>query len=136
MKLCKPAKQLTAALVAGAMALSLCAPALAEAPLPAAAAVAAPTESTPDGVVLQQEENATNSVEGITINDKVYTTDPSAATGGIISYDIGEGQAFYTPSKQQLNLVGPFTKTLTISAPGVDIVMTSDNGQLQKTVPH
>lgn len=48
MKLCKPAKQLTAALVAGAMALSLCAPALAEAPLPgAAAAVAAPTESTP-----------------------------------------------------------------------------------------
>ena len=131
MKLCKPAKQLTAALVAGAMALSLCAPALAEAPLPgAAAAVAAPTESTPDGAVLQQEENATNSVEGITINDKVYTTDPSAATGGIISYDIGEGQAFYTPSKQQLNLVGPFTKTLTISAPGVDIVMTSDNGQV------
>lgn len=48
MKLCKPAKQLTAALVAGAMALSLCAPALAEAPLPAAAAVAALTESTPD----------------------------------------------------------------------------------------
>ena len=85
MKLCKPAKQLTAALVAGAMALSLCAPAPAEAPLPgAAAAVAAPTESTPDrkgslngSATYQDEEGNVENTENwnITVNGMPVTKD-------------------------------------------------------------
>ena len=135
MKLCKPAKQLTAALVAGAMALSLCAPALAEAPLPgAAAAVAAPTESTPDrkgslngSATYQDEEGNVENTENwnITVNGMPVTKDNcnnilGGANNGKLSYD---SQNKVLKSEQAIY------GNLTITAPeDVDIQLCNDVG--------
>ena len=113
MKRHKLIQRLTAALVAGAMALSFCAPALAEAPSaaadPAAPAATASTaeNSTADTIVFDQlslgtQEDWTNSSGDVALR--------------------------YTAADRTLTVTGTYFGALTISAPGVNVVLTGTTG--------
>ena len=117
MKRHKLIQRLTAALVAGAMALSFCAPALAEAPSaaadPAAPAATASTaeNSTADTIVFDQlslgtQEDWTNSSGDVALQ--------------------------YTAADRTLTVTGTYFGALTISAPGVNVVLTGITGPAVK----
>lgn len=114
MKLHTLTRRFTAAVLTAAMALSLCAPALAEAPGtaadPAAPAASAPAEnSTADTIVFDQLHLGTQ-------EDWTQT----APSGDVVLQ--------YTAANRTLTVTGTVQKALTISAPGVNVVLNSTTG--------
>lgn len=118
MKLYTLTRRFTAAVLTAAMALSFCAPALAEAPsaaadpaAPAASATAA-ENSTADTIVFNQLSLGTQEDWAKTI-----TGDSS-----------GDVALQYTAADRTLTVTGTVQKALTISAPGVNVVLTGTTG--------
>ena len=114
MKLYTLTRRFTAAVLTAAMALSLCAPALAEAPGtaadPAAPAASAPAEnSTADTIVFDQLYFGTQ-------EDWTQT----APSGDVVLQ--------YTAANRTLTVTGTVQKALTISAPGVNVVLNGTTG--------
>ena len=114
MKLHTLTRRFTAAVLTAAMALSLCAPALAEAPGtaadPAAPAASAPAEnSTADTIVFDQLH--------LGAQEDWTQTAPS-----------GDVVLQYTAANRTLTVTGTVQKALTISAPGVNVVLNSTTG--------
>ena len=114
MKLYTLTRRFTAAVLTAAMALSFCAPALAEAPGtaadPAAPAASAPAEnSTADTIVFDQLHLGTQ-------EDWTQT----APSGDVVLQ--------YTAANRTLTVTGTVQKALTISAPGVNVVLNSTTG--------
>lgn len=118
MKLHTLTRRFTAAVLTAAMALSFCAPALAEAPGtaadPAAPAASAPAEnSTADTIVFDQLHLGTQ-------EDWTQT----APSGDVVLQ--------YTAANRTLTVTGTYFQALTISAPGVNVVLTGTNGPAVK----
>ena len=118
MKLYTLTRRFTAAVLTAAMALSFCAPALAEAPSaaadPAAPAATASTaeNSTADTIVFDQlclgtQEDWTKTIEGGSSGDVVLQ---------------------YTAANRTLTVTGTYFQALTISAPGVNVVLNGTTG--------
>lgn len=118
MKRHKLIQRLTAALVAGAMALSLSAPALAEAPS-AAADPAAPAATA---------STAENSTADTIVFDQLYLGTQEDWTKTIM----GGSSVQYTAADRTLTVTGTYFKALTISAPGVNVVLTGTTGPAVK----
>lgn len=115
MKLYTLTRRFTAAVLTAAMALSFCAPALAEAPGaaadPAAPAASAPAEnSTADTIVFDQLHLGTQ-------EDWTQT----APSGDVVLQ--------YTAANRTLTVTGTYFQALTISAPGVNVVLTGTTGR-------
>lgn len=122
MKRHKLIQRLTAALVAGAMALSLSAPALAEAPSAAAdSAAPAATAST-----------AENSTADTIVFDQLYLGTQEDWTKTIMGGSSGDVALQYTAADRTLTVTGTYFKALTISAPGVNVVLTGTTGPAVK----
>lgn len=122
MKLYTLTRRFTAAVLTAAMALSFCAPALAEAP-GTAADPAAPAASAP----------AENSTADTIVFDKLYfgTQEDWAKTiTGDSSGDVALLQ--YTAADRTLTVTGTYFRALTISAPGVNVVLTGTTGPAVK----
>lgn len=117
MKRHKLIQRLTAALVAGAMALSFCAPALAEAPS-AAADPAAPAATA---------STAENSTADTIVFDQLYlgTQEDWTSSSGDVALQ-------YTAADRTLTVTGTYFGALTISAPGVNVVLTGTTGPAVK----
>ena len=118
MKRHKLIQRLTAALVAGAMALSFCAPALAEAPS-AAADPAAPAATA---------STAENSTADTIVFDQLYLGTQEDWTKTIM----GGSSVQYTAADRTLTVTGTYFRALTISAPGVNVVLTGTTGPAVK----
>ena len=121
MKLYTLTRRFTAAVLTAAMALSFCAPALAEAP-GTAADPAAPAASAP----------AENSTADTIVFDKLYfgTQKDWAKT---ITGDSSDDVALqYTAANRTLTVTGTYFRALTISAPGVNVVLTGTTGPAVK----
>lgn len=121
MKLYTLTRRFTAAVLTAAMALSFCAPALAEAP-GTAADPAAPAASAP----------AENSTADTIVFDKLYfgTQKDWAKT---ITGDSSDDVALqYTAANRTLTVTGTYFQALTISAPGVNVVLNGTNGPAVK----
>lgn len=122
MKLYTLTRRFTAAVLTAAMALSFCAPALAEAPSaaadPAAPAATASTaeNSTADTIVFDQLNLGTQEDWAKTI-----TGDSS-----------GDVALQYTAADRTLTVTGTYFRALTISAPGVNVVLTGTTGPAVK----
>ena len=114
MKLQKLARQLTAAALAGCMALSLCAPAWADAGL-----------SADPGIQLQDAASATNSIlfNSMTIDPEKDAHFSFPATGSTPGASVE-----YRAASHQLTVTGTVYDPLTLSAPGVDVVLRSEDG--------
>lgn len=118
MKLYTLTRRFTAAVLTAAMALSFCAPALAEAPSaaadPAAPAATASTaeNSTADTIVFDQLNLGTQEDWAKTI-----TGDSS-----------GNVALQYTAANRTLTVTGTYFQALTISAPGVNVVLSGTTG--------
>ena len=123
MKLYTLTRRFTAAVLTAAMALSFCAPALAEAPGTAAdPAAPAATAST-----------AENSTADTIVFDQLYLDtqkDWAKTITGDSSGDVALLQ--YTAADRTLTVTGTYFKALTISAPGVNVVLTSTTGPAVK----
>lgn len=123
MKLYTLTRRFTAAVLTAAMALSFCAPALAEAPSTAAdPAAPAATAST-----------AENSTADTIVFDQLYlgTQEDWAKTiTGDSSGDVALLQ--YTAADRTLTVTGTYFRALTISAPGVNVVLTGTTGPAVK----
>ena len=117
MKRHKLIQRLTAALVAGAMALSFCAPALAEAPS-AAADPAAPAATA---------STAENSTADTIVFDRLYLGTQEDWTNSS-----GDVALQYTAADRTLTVTGTYFGALTISAPGVNVVLTGTTGPAVK----
>ena len=117
MKRHKLIQRLTAALVAGAMALSFCAPALAEAPS-AAADPAAPAATA---------STAENSTADTIVFDQLYLGTQEDWTNSS-----GDVALQYTAADRTLTVTGTYFRALTISAPGVNVVLTGTTGPAVK----
>lgn len=117
MKRHKLIQRLTAALVAGAMALSFCAPALAEAPS-AAADPAAPAATA---------STAENSTADTIVFDQLYLGTQEDWTNSS-----GDVALQYTAADRTLTVTGTYFGALTISAPGVNVVLTGTTGPAVK----
>lgn len=118
MKLYTLTRRFTAAVLTAAMALSFCAPALAEAPGtaadPAAPAASAPAEnSTADTIVFDQLHLGTQ-------EDWTQT----APSGDVVLQ--------YTAANRTLTVTGTYFQALTISAPGVNVVLNGTTGPAVK----
>ena len=122
MKRHKLIQRLTAALVAGAMALSLSAPALAEAPS-AAADPAAPAATA---------STAENSTADTIVFDQLYLGTQEDWTKTIAGGSSGDVALQYTAADRTLTVTGTYFKALTISAPGVNVVLTGTTGPAVK----
>lgn len=118
MKRHKLIQRLTAALVAGAMALSFCAPALAEAPS-AAADPAAPAATA---------STAENSTADTIVFDQLYLGTQKDWAKTIADGSSGDVALRYTAADRTLNVTGTYFRALTISAPGVNVVLTGTTG--------
>lgn len=122
MKLYTLTRRFTAAVLTAAMALSFCAPALAEAPSavadPAAPAATASTaeNSTADTIVFDQLYLGTQGDW-----DKTITGDSS-----------GDVALQYIAADRTLTVTGTYFRALTISAPGVNVVLTGTTGPAVK----
>lgn len=117
MKLYTLTRRFTAAVLTAAMALSFCAPALAEAPGtvadPAAPAASAPAEnSTADTIVFDQLYLGTQKDWAKTIT--------GAPSGDVVLQ--------YTAANRTLTVTGTYFQALTISAPGVNVVLNGTTG--------
>ena len=123
MKLYTLTRRFTAAVLTAAMALSFCAPALAEAPsaaadpaAPAASATAA-ENSTADTIVFNQLYLGTQEDWDLTIQG-------DGTSGDVVLQ--------YTAADRTLTVTGTYFKALTISAPGVNVVLTGTTGPAVK----
>lgn len=118
MKRHKLIQRLTAALVAGAMALSLSAPALAAAPSAAAdPAAPAATASTTE-----------NSTADTIVFDQLYLGTQEDWTKPIMGGSSGDVALQYTAADRTLTVTGTYFQALTISAPGVNVVLNGTTG--------
>lgn len=122
MKRHKLIQRLTAALVAGAMALSFCAPALAEAPS-AAADPAAPAATA---------STAENSTADTIVFDQLYLGTQEDWAKTIADGSSGDVALQYTAADRTLTVTGTYFRALTISAPGVNVVLTGTTGPAVK----
>ena len=122
MKRHKLIQRLTAALVAGAMALSLSAPALAAVPS-AAADPAAPAATA---------STAENSTADTIVLDQLYLGTQEDWTETIVGGSSGDVALQYTAADRTLTVTGTYFRALTISAPGVNVVLTGTTGPAVK----
>lgn len=118
MKRHKLIQRLTAALVAGAMALSLSAPALAAAPS-AAADPAAPAATA---------STAENSTADTIVFDQLYLGTQEDWAKTIADGSSGDVALQYTAADRTLTVIGTYFRALTISAPGVNVVLNGTTG--------
>lgn len=121
MKLYTLTRRFTAAVLTAAMALSFCAPALAEAPS-AAADPAAPAASAP----------AENSTADTIVFDKLYFGTQEDWDRTITGDSSGDVALQYIAADRTLTVTGTYFGALTISAPGVNVVLTSTTGPAVK----
>lgn len=119
MKLYTLTRRFTAAVLTAAMALSFCAPALAEAP-GTAADPAAPAASAP----------AENSTADTIVFDKLYFGTQEDWT--IVGAPSGDVVLQYTAANRTLTVTGTYFGALTISAPGVNVVLNGTTGPAVK----
>ena len=118
MKLYTLTRRFTAAVLTAAMALSFCAPALAEAPSAAAdPAAPAATAST--------AENST--ADTIVFNQLYFGTQKDWAKT-ITGAPSGDVVLQYTAANRTLTVTGTYFQALTISAPGVNVVLNGTTG--------
>lgn len=117
MKLYTLTRRFTAAVLTAAMALSFCAPALAEAPS-AAADPAAPAATA---------STAENSTADIIVFDQLYLGTQEDWTNSS-----GDVALQYTAANRTLTVTGTYFRALTISAPGVNVVLTGTTGPAVK----
>lgn len=121
MKLHTLTRRFTAAVLTAAMALSLCAPALAEAP-GTAADPAAPAASAP----------AENSTADTIVFDKLYLGTREDWDRTIVGAPSGDVVLQYTAANRTLTVTGTYFQALTISAPGVNVVLNGTTGPAVK----
>ena len=121
MKLYTLTRRFTAAVLTAAMALSFCAPALAEAP-GTAADPAAPAASAP----------AENSTADTIVFDKLYFGTQEDWDWTIVGAPSGDVVLQYTAANRTLTVTGTYFQALTISAPGVNVVLNGTNGPAVK----
>lgn len=114
MKLQKLFRRAAAALLSGAMLLSLCTPAWADAGL-----------SANPGIQLQDAASATNSIlfNSMTIDPEKDAHFSFQITGGMPGASVE-----YRAASHQLTVTGTVYDPLTLSAPGVDVVLRSEDG--------
>ena len=117
MKLYMLTRRFTAAVLTAAMALSFCAPALAEAPS-AAADPAAPAATA---------STAENSTADTIVFDQLYLGTQEDWTNSS-----GDVALQYTAADRTLTVTGTYFGALTISAPGVNVVLTGTTGPAVK----
>lgn len=118
MKLYTLTRRFTAAVLTAAMALSFCAPALAEAPGTAAdPAAPAATAST-----------AENSTADTIVFDQLYFGTQGDWTKTITGGSSGDVVLQYTAANRTLTVTGTYFQALTISAPGVNVVLNGTTG--------
>ena len=118
MKLYTLTRRFTAAVLTAAMALSFCAPALAEAPGTAAdPAAPAATAST-----------AENSTADTIVFDKLYFGTREDWDRTIVGAPSGDVVLQYTAANRTLTVTGTYFQALTISAPGVNVVLNGTTG--------
>lgn len=117
MKLYTLTRRFTAAVLTAAMALSFCAPALAEAP-GTAADPAAPAASAP----------AENSTADTIVFDKLYFGTQEDWDWTIVGAPSGDVVLQYTAANRTLTVTGTYFQALTISAPGVNVVLNGTTG--------
>ena len=118
MKLYTLTRRFTAAVLTAAMALSFCAPALAEAPGTAAdPAAPAATAST-----------AENSTADTIVFDKLYLGTREDWDWTIVGAPSGDVVLQYTAADRTLTVTGTYFQALTISAPGVNVVLNGTTG--------
>lgn len=122
MKLYTLTRRFTAAVLTAAMALSFCAPALAEAPS-AAADPAAPAATA---------STAENSTADTIVFDKLYFGTQQDWDWTIVGAPSGDVVLQYTAADRTLTVTGTYFRALTISAPGVNVVLTGTTGPAVK----
>lgn len=118
MKLYTLTRRFTAAVLTAAMALSFCAPALAEAPS-AAADPAAPAATA---------STAENSTADTIVFDKLYFGTREDWDRTIVGAPSGDVVLQYTAANRTLTVTGTHFQALTISAPGVNVVLNGTTG--------
>lgn len=118
MKLYTLTRRFTAAVLTAAMALSFCAPALAEAPS-AAADPAAPAATA---------STAENSTADTIVFDKLYFGTQEDWDWTIVGAPSGDVVLQYTAANRTLTVTGTYFGALTISAPGVNVVLNGTTG--------
>ena len=121
MKLYTLTRRFTAAVLTAAMALSFCAPALAEAP-GTAADPAAPAASAP----------AENSTADTIVFDQLYLGTQKDWAKTITGAPSGDVVLQYTAANRTLTVTGTYFQALTISAPGVNVVLNGTTGPAVK----
>lgn len=122
MKLYTLTRRFTAAVLTAAMALSFCAPALAEAPGTAAdPAAPAATAST-----------AENSTADTIVFDQLYLGTQKDWAKTITGVPSGDVVLQYTAANRTLTVTGTYSQALTISAPGVNVVLNGTTGPAVK----
>ena len=122
MKLYTLTRRFTAAVLTAAMALSFCAPALAEAPGTAAdPAAPAATAST-----------AENSTADTIVFDQLYLGTQKDWAKTITGAPSGDVVLQYTAANRTLTVTGTYFQALTISAPGVNVVLNGTTGPAVK----
>ena len=121
MKLYTLTRRFTAAVLTAAMALSFCAPALAEAP-GTAADPAAPAASAP----------AENSTADTIVFDQLYFGTQEDLDRTIVGAPSGDVVLQYTAANRTLTVTGTYFQALTISAPGVNVVLNGTTGPAVK----
>ena len=122
MKLYTLTRRFTAAVLTAAMALSFCAPALAEAPS-AAADPAAPAATA---------STAENSTADTIVFDKLYFGTQEDWDWTIVGAPSGDVVLQYTAANRTLTVTGTYFQALTISAPGVNVVLNGTTGPAVK----
>lgn len=118
MKLYTLTRRFTAAVLTAAMALSFCAPALAEAPS-AVADPAAPAATA---------STAENSTADTIVFDQLYLGTQKDWAKTITDDSSGDVTLQYIAADRTLTVTGTYFRALTISAPGVNVVLTSTTG--------
>lgn len=122
MKLYTLTRRFTAAVLTAAMALSFCAPALAEAPS-AAADPAAPAATA---------STAENRTADTIVFDQLYLDTQEDWAMTITGDSSGDVALQYTAAERTLTVTGTYFRALTISAPGVNVVLTGTTGPAVK----
>ena len=122
MKLYTLTRRFTAAVLTAAMALSFCAPALAEAPS-AVADPAAPAATA---------STAENSTADTIVFDQLYFGTQKDWAKTITGDSSGDVALQYIAADRTLTVTGTYFGALTISAPGVNVVLTGTTGPAVK----
>ena len=122
MKLYTLTRRFTAAVLTAAMALSFCAPALAEAPS-AVADPAAPAATA---------STAENSTADTIVFDQLYLGTQGDWAKTITDDSSGDVALQYIAADRTLTVTGTYFRALTISAPGVNVVLTGTTGPAVK----